>query len=114
MTASKPVTVDDDDDDLPLKPPVLLKREKPQPVAVAPAKAPTAPIVPADDVDLIDLSYKDDEPAAAAVDAAFIDDSEPMPSEHAVVPPPDERAVAVAATEAAAAGCFLLKSGPCQ
>jgi S-DNA-T family DNA segregation ATPase FtsK/SpoIIIE len=96
---SKPPQADrnsaaDDEDDEPLKPPVLLKREKPP---VAPA-LPLAPRVPVDDVDLIDLSYRDDEPAAAAVDAAFIDDSEPLPSEHALVPPPEERAVAQAAS----------------
>ena len=77
----------DDDDDAPLKPPVLLKREKPA------AAAPAAPLVPVDDVELIDLAYKDDEPAPAAADAAFVDDAEPGPSEEAVVPPLQEQAV---------------------
>ena len=86
---------EDDEDDGPLKPPVLLKREKPATSATS-APAP-APLVRVDEVDLIDLSYKDDEPAAAAADAAFVDDSEPSPSEEAVIPPPEEQAVAVPA-----------------
>ena len=86
---------DDEDDDGPLKPPVLLKREKP-PIPAPPA----APVVSVDEVDLIDLSYKDDEPAAAAADAAFVDDSDPLPSEHAEIPPPEEPAMTAAAAPA--------------
>ena len=83
---NRPIEADDDE---PLKPLVLLKREKPS--IAAPAKS---PVVTVDEVDLIDLAYKDDEPAAAAADAAFIDDSEPLPSEEAVVPSPQQQAVA--------------------
>ena len=92
--ASAGAKVDDDDDFESLKPPVLLKREKPAPpAAVAKAARATGGNAAADEVDLIDLSYKDDEPAAAAADAAFVDDSEPAPSAHAVIPPPEEQAV---------------------
>jgi S-DNA-T family DNA segregation ATPase FtsK/SpoIIIE len=39
----------------------------------------------------IDLSYHDDAPAAAAADAAHVDDTEPAPSELAVIPPVEEQ-----------------------
>jgi S-DNA-T family DNA segregation ATPase FtsK/SpoIIIE len=99
-TADRKAQDDDDEDYESLKPPVLLKREKP---AAAPAPAAPKPAraardaddddAGADEVELIDLSYEDDEPAAAAADAAFVDDSEPVPSEHAVIPPPEQQAV---------------------
>ncbi len=64
-----------DDDEGPLKPPVRLDMQK----------------VHADE---IELTYEHDEPAAAAVDAAFTDESDPAPSVAAVIPPPEEQAVA--------------------
>lgn len=36
----------------------------------------------------IELNYDNDEPAPAAVDAAHVDDSDPLPSEPAIIPPP--------------------------
>jgi hypothetical protein len=41
--------------------------------------------------DAIDLSYHNDEPLPA-MDAAHADDSDPLPSEEAVIPPPPEPA----------------------
>ncbi|HEX4123377.1 MAG TPA: DNA translocase FtsK 4TM domain-containing protein, partial [Tepidisphaeraceae bacterium] len=89
---SKKRPADDDDDDEPLKPPVLLQRDKPvKTVAVA-----TRTLTNDDEDDLIDLTYPEDledGPAAASADSAHHDESDPLPSAAAVVPPPDEQAV---------------------
>ena len=94
-----------------VKPPVLARREKPA-AGVRPA-GPIAPLSPelvvagdvADEVedgnDVIDLSYQEDEPAAAAAEPAHVDKADPEPSEFAIIPPPEEQPPA-AAPEAAA------------
>lgn len=61
----------DEDEDEPLKPPVLLKREPP--IRPAPPAA-------------IELEYPDDDPNPIATDVAHADD-DPGPSEAAVIPP---------------------------
>ena len=71
--AMKPAA--DEDDDLPLKPPVILKREK--------------PVMKLLEDEPIDLRYENDEPAPAATDAAYNDD--PGPSAAATIPPPEEQ-----------------------
>jgi S-DNA-T family DNA segregation ATPase FtsK/SpoIIIE len=85
-------SADDDEDDEPLKPPVILQRDKPvKTVAVA-----TRTLLDDDDNDLIDLTYPEDMedgPAAASADPAHHDESDPLPSALAVVPSPQEQAV---------------------
>jgi len=44
----------------------------------------------------IELTYENDDPTPVAVDAAFIDASDPGPAEAATIPPPDIQAPAVA------------------
>ncbi len=79
--ATKPIATVDEDD-APLKPPVILQRE---------SRGKRAAEEPADE--LIDLTY-DDDAAAAAEDAAHQDASDPGPSELAVIPPVEEQAPA--------------------
>jgi len=83
--AAKPRATDsDDDDDAPLKPPVIFK--------------------PGAKTEEIELAYDNDEPTPAAVDAAFVDSSVPGPSVAATIPPLEEQKVPAApAAEAAAA-----------
>jgi S-DNA-T family DNA segregation ATPase FtsK/SpoIIIE len=76
----------DDDDDSPLKPPVILKREKP-------AK-PAPPLAHPLDPETIDLKYDHDDEPLAAADEAFSDEQDPGPSELATIPPPDQQSVA--------------------
>ena len=64
----------DDDEDEPLKPPVLLKRDK----------SPAGSVIAPGDEPVIDLSYPNDDPTPIAVDTAHDDD--PGPSEPAVIP----------------------------
>ncbi len=66
----------DGDDDLPLKPPVILERE---------AKKLSAAVADVDE-ELIDLTYDED----AAEEAAHLDAADPGPSEATVVPPIEE------------------------
>ena len=66
-----------DDDDAPLKPPVILKREK--------------PVMKLVEDEPIDLLYENDDPAPASTDAAYNDD--PGPSAAASIPPPEEQAL---------------------
>ncbi|HET6246943.1 MAG TPA: DNA translocase FtsK 4TM domain-containing protein [Tepidisphaeraceae bacterium] len=49
--------------------------------------------------DVIDLSYREDEPAAAAGDGAHLDEADPQPSESAVIPPPEEQKPPMSAPE---------------
>jgi S-DNA-T family DNA segregation ATPase FtsK/SpoIIIE len=70
----------DDADDEELKPPVLLKRD-------------TKKAAPASDFEDIDLSYPHDEHSGAAVESAFVDDSDSPPSEEATIPSLEEQAV---------------------
>ncbi|MCC6422798.1 MAG: DNA translocase FtsK [Phycisphaerales bacterium] len=67
----------DDDDDEPLKLPVMLERNK-------------SGHLSGDD---IDLTYPNDEPAAAAHDSAFVGEDDPQPSAAATVPPATEQLV---------------------
>jgi S-DNA-T family DNA segregation ATPase FtsK/SpoIIIE len=41
--------------------------------------------------DVIDLSYQDDEPAIASAETAHLDESDPEPSEAAIIPPVEEQ-----------------------
>lgn len=70
-------TEPDDDDESPLKLPVLLQRDKYDNLS---------------DPE-IDLTYHNDEPAAAAQEAAFSDEDDPQPSAAATVPPIEHQAV---------------------
>ena len=83
----------DDDDDMnePLKPPVLFKRDAVKELPGRPNVA-TAP-GPLVDGEHIHLEYDNDDPAPSVADAAFNDESDPSPSEHAVIPPVEEQAV---------------------
>ncbi len=71
---TKRQNLDDDDDDEPLKPAVIFKPS-------------------ASKIDEIELSYENDEPTPAESDSAFVDESEPAPSEAAVIPPIEEQKV---------------------
>jgi S-DNA-T family DNA segregation ATPase FtsK/SpoIIIE len=71
---SKWQAADDEDDDEPLKPDVIFKPSRSK-------------------VEEVELSYENDEPTPAESDAAFVDASEPGPSEAAVIPPPEEQKV---------------------
>src|SRR4051812_21684446 len=71
------------------------------------------------DEDVIDLSYPEDDHAAAAADAAFVDDGDLGPSEAAVIPPPELQAPVRAApvinratVSAAAAGLVAFRLPP--
>jgi S-DNA-T family DNA segregation ATPase FtsK/SpoIIIE len=63
----------EDEDEMPLKAPVILKREKPLPE------------------EKIELSYDNDEPIPSAADGAYTDETDPAPSEAATIPPPEEK-----------------------
>ena len=84
--------LEEEDEDL--KPPVLFKRDIPKNEIVKTnnGQPPTAP-QPLVDREEIHLEYDNDDPAPAVADSAYNDDSDPDPSEHAVVPPPEEQAV---------------------
>ncbi len=72
----KPTRIDDDDDE-PIRPSALLDRSQPA----------------EEQADVIDLKYDNDEPVAAASDSAYVDESDPQPSEAATIPPPQEAEV---------------------
>jgi S-DNA-T family DNA segregation ATPase FtsK/SpoIIIE len=81
------------EEDEDLKPPVLLKRDPPKnEIAKVPASvsAARAPLVTNED---IHLEYDNDDPAPAVAHTAYNDESDPDPSEVAVIPPVEEQAV---------------------
>jgi DNA segregation ATPase FtsK/SpoIIIE, S-DNA-T family len=80
-SAKTQATADADDDIEDLKPPVLLKREKP--ATSNPKKQ--------EPVEDIELNYPADD--AHASDGAYAADDDAPPSEAATIPPPDEQAV---------------------
>ncbi len=84
--ASRKRNEEDEEDEEDLKPPVILKLDR-----------------SGGESDEIDLSYDNDEPAPAAVDAAFIDEADPGPSEPATIPPAEESPEFVVAEEGEAA-----------
>ncbi len=93
-----------DDADQPSKLSVLLQRYKsaacPAGATKSAAAAATEAVASAgkddDEDDLIDLSYENDDPNPAAEEAAFVDETDPAPSEPATIPPPEEQTVAAA------------------
>src|SRR5688500_17928516 len=89
--AGKQVVDDDDEEDY--KPPVLRKRGSKE-------KKPAAKRI--EEVEDIELSYDNDEPIPAAVEAAFVDGNDPAPSEAATIPPPEQRGVPQPASGAGA------------
>jgi S-DNA-T family DNA segregation ATPase FtsK/SpoIIIE len=82
-TKASTSTKADDEDEEELKAPVLLKREK----SGAPSRK--QPIAEIDD---IELSYPHDD-HGAAIDGAFVDNSDSPPSEEAIIPPIGEQGV---------------------
>ncbi|MGH7214327.1 MAG: DNA translocase FtsK, partial [Tepidisphaeraceae bacterium] len=88
--------LDDDDDDL--RPPVLLKRDKPD--------SPATPWT-----DDVDLTYPNDDLAAAS-DVAHADAADPGPSEAATIPPVEEQAVVGATPASSTTDVPLVPSPP--
>lgn len=86
------VSADRLDDDLDTDP-VMAPPVAPSPVAATYASADD------EENDVIDLSYHDDAPAAAAGDAAHVDEADPKPSEAATIPPAEEQKPAMGPPE---------------
>ena len=88
IATNKQLENDDDED---FKPAVLLKLDRGENAKTqSTGGAVMKPLVENEEVH---LEYDNDDPAPSVADAAFSDESDPNPSEHAVIPPLEEQAV---------------------